>query len=120
MFYNDTGKQMKVLADKIMSGNRRRNVFVIIAIAMTTFLISAILCIGSGYLKSADKQQEMLNGTAADIILTNPTKQQIQALQQDKDITYMGISRQIGFIYTTAYPRINSILLRWCDAVECV
>lgn len=118
MFYNDTGKQMKVLADKIMSGNRRRNVFVIIAIAMTTFLISAILCIGSGYLKSADKQQEMLNGTAADIILTNPTKQQIQALQQDKDITYMGISRQIGFIYTTAYPRINSILLRWCDAVE--
>ena len=118
MFYNDTRKQMKMLADKIMSGNRRRNIFVIIAIAMTTFLISTILCIGSGYLKSADKQREMLNGTAADIILTNPTKQQIQALQQNGEIAYMGVSRQIGFIDTTAWPRINSILLRWCDAVE--
>ena len=118
MFYNDTRKQIKGLANKIMSGNRRRNVFVIIAIAMTTFLISAILCTGSGYLKSADKQQKMLNGTAAEIILTNPTEQQIQALQQDKNIIYMGISRQIGFIDTAAYPRINSILLRWCDTVE--
>lgn len=118
MFYNDTRKQVKDLARKIMSGNRRRNIFVIIAIAMTTFLISTILCIGSGYLKSADRQQKMLNGTAADIILTNPTGQQMQALQQDKNITYMGISRQIGFIDTMVYPRINSILLRWCDTVE--
>lgn len=118
MFYNDTRKQIKKLADEIMSGNRRRNVFVIIAIAMTTFLISTILCIGSGYLKSADKQQKMLNGTAADIILTNPTEQQLQALRQDRAITYMGVSRQIGFIDTAAYPRINSILLRWCDEVE--
>ena len=118
MFYNDTRKQIKGLANKIMSGNRRRNVFVIIAIAMTAFLISTILCIGSGYVKSADKQQKMLNGTAAEIILTNPTEQQIQALQQDRNIIYMGISRQIGFIDTAAYPRINSILLRWCDTVE--
>lgn len=118
MFYNDTRKQIKELARKIMLGNRRRNVFVIIAIAMTTFLISTILCIGSGYLKSSDKQREMLNGTTADIILTNPTEQQIQSLQQDKSITYMGISRQIGFIDTAAYPRINSVLLRWCDTVE--
>lgn len=118
MFYNDTRKQMKLLANKIMSGNGHRNIFVIIAIAMTTFLISTILCIGSGYLKSADKQQEMLNGTAADIILTNPTQQQIQALQQNGEIVYMGVSRQIGFVDTTAYPRINSILLRWCDEVE--
>ena len=49
MFYNDTRRQMKELAYKIMSGNRRRNAFVIIAVAMTTFLISTILCIGSGY-----------------------------------------------------------------------
>ncbi len=118
MFYNDTRKQTRELADKIMSGNRRRNVFVIIAVAMTSFLISAILCIGSGYLKSAAKQQIMLNGTAAEMILTNPADQQIQALQQDKNILYMGISRQIGFADTVAYPRINSLLLRWCDTVE--
>lgn len=118
MFYNDTHRQIKSLAGRIMLGNRRRNVFVVIAIGMTTFLISTILCIGGGYLKSAARQQEMLNGTAADLILTNPTEQQIQALQQDEDITAMGISRQIGFIDTTAHPRINSILLRWCDRVE--
>lgn len=118
MFYNDTRRQMKELAYKIMSGNRRRNAFVIIAVAMTTFLISTILCIGSGYLKSADKQREMLNGTTADMILTNPTESQLQALRQDPNIAYMGISRQIGFVDTEHYPRINGILLRWCDAVE--
>lgn len=57
-----------------MSGNGHRNIFVIIAIAMTTLLISTILCIGSGYLKSADKQQEMLNGMAADIILPHAVR----------------------------------------------
>ena len=31
MFYNDTRKQMKMLANKIMSGNGHRNIFVIIA-----------------------------------------------------------------------------------------
>lgn len=101
-----------------MRGNRCRNIFVIIAIAMTTFLISSIISIGSGYLKSAGRQQQMLNGTTADIILTNPSKQQLLALQQDNNVKSIGISRQIGFIDTTAYPRINSILLRWCDTAE--
>lgn len=102
----------------MMRGNRCRNIFVIIAIAMTTFLISSIISIGSGYLKSAGRQQQMLNGTTADIILTNPSKQQLLALQQDNNVKSIGISRQIGFIDTTAYPRINSILLRWCDTAE--
>lgn len=118
MFYNDTRRQINVLAEKMMRGNRCRNIFVIIAIAMTTFLISSIISIGSGYLKSAGRQQQMLNGTTADIILTNPSKQQLLALQQDNNVKSIGISRQIGFIDTTAYPRINSILLRWCDTAE--
>ena len=118
MFYNDTRRQINVLAEKMMKGNRCRNIFVIIAIAMTMFLISSIISIGSGYLKSAGRQQQMLNGTTADIILTNPSKQQLLALQQDNNVKSIGISRQIGFIDTTAYPRINSILLRWCDTAE--
>lgn len=118
MFYNDTRRQINVLAEKMMKGNRCRNIFVIIAIAMTMFLISSIIGIGSGYLKSAGRQQQMLNGTTADIILTNPSKQQLLALQQDNNVKSIGISRQIGFIDTTAYPRINSILLRWCDTAE--
>ena len=32
MFYNDTRKQIKELARKIMLGNRRRNVFVILSL----------------------------------------------------------------------------------------
>lgn len=52
MFYNDTRRQINVLAEKMMRGNRCRNIFVIIAIAMTTFLISSIISIGSGYLKA--------------------------------------------------------------------
>ena len=63
MFYNDTRRQINVLAEKMMKGNRCRNIFVIIAIAMTTFLISSIISIGSGYLKSAGRQQQMFNGT---------------------------------------------------------
>lgn len=118
MFYNDTRRQINVLAEKMMKGNRCRNIFVIIAIAMTTFLISSIISIGSGYLKSAGRQQQMLNGTTADIILTNPSKQQLLALQQDNNVKSIGISRQIGFVDTAAYPRINSILLRWCDTAE--
>lgn len=118
MFYNDTRKQMRELADKIMRGNRRRNVFVVIAIAMTSFLISSVICIGGGYWKSAQRQRKLLNGTAADWILTNPTSEQVQALGQDKGIRWAGISRQIGFVDTTACPRINSILLRWCDGTE--
>ena len=118
MFYNDTRKQMKALAEKIMRENRRRNVFVVIAIAMTSFLISSVICIGGGYWKSAERQRRMQNGTAADLILTNPTSEQVQALGQDKSIRWAGISRQIGFVDTAAYPRINSILLRWCDRTE--
>lgn len=92
LFGNTNRPVIKRLSKKNFSANKRRNLFVIFAIALTTFMITAVFSIGFSYFETYQLQQTRMMGTTADIAITNPTNRQLEQLETSSLISALGIS----------------------------
>lgn len=120
MFQNDNGSVVKHLAKKSFKVNKTRNLFVIMAIALTTFLISSVFSIGISYYDTYKLQQTRIMGTTTHAALTNPSDKQINSLKNATlagNIKNVGVSHRIGSVDTR---EIKDILvgLSWLDETE--
>lgn len=117
MFQNNNGAIVKQLANKSFKVNHRRNVFVILTLALTAYMITSVFGIGSSYIKTIALQQIRLMGTNVHAALTNPNESQI-ALLQTKLSDYVddvGISHRLGSITED----IDALLgISWIDQTE--
>lgn len=118
MFRNNNNKIIKKLATKHNRVNIQRNIFTLCAIALTTFLICIVFSIGVGYIKSSNIQQIQFVGTKANTLLTNPNEKQIEFLKDGKDVTDIGLVRQIGVVDVSNYPQIDNAYFRYVDDNE--
>ena len=73
-FENDTSDIEKKLAKRSLHRERQRNLFAIIALALTAFMITATFSIGFSYFETYQMQQIRLMGTTADAGITNVRK----------------------------------------------
>ena len=76
-FENDTSNIEKKLAKRSLHHERQRNLFAIIALALTAFMITATFSIGFSYFETYQMQQIRLMGTTADAGITNVTEEQL-------------------------------------------
>lgn len=81
MFQNNNGAIVKQLAKKSFNANRRRNMFVILTLVLTAFMITSVFSIGSSYIRTTELQQLRFMGTNAHAALTNPDENQMNILQ---------------------------------------
>ena len=85
---------MKIIIKKItkrsLKANKIRNIFAVIAIVLTTFMISAIFTLAISYAKNYQIMNLRDQGTTATTFLANPTDKQI------KEIENLDISKNIG------------------------
>jgi putative ABC transport system permease protein len=93
-------KAIKLLTKRTLEHNRPRNLIAIIAIAMTTFLLTTVFFIGINAYYDYDISIQRYNGTTAHATLSMPTEKQIDLIK-DKDFiknlgftTYVAISEQ--------------------------
>lgn len=120
MLQNNNGSVVKRLAKKSFKVNKTRNLFVIMAIALTTFLISSVFSIGISYYDTYKLQQTRIMGTTAHAALTNPSDKQINSLKNDTlagNIKNVGVSHRIGSVDTRKIKDIF-IGLSWSDETE--
>ncbi|MFR8177917.1 MAG: hypothetical protein ACLVB5_12940 [Christensenellales bacterium] len=73
-FENDTSAITKKLAKRSLHRERQRNLFAIIALVLTAFMITATFSIGFSYFETYQMQQIRLMGTTADVGITNVTE----------------------------------------------
>ena len=76
-FENDTSDIEKKLAKRSLHRERQRNLFAIIALVLTAFMITATFSIGFSYFETYQMQQIRLMGTTADVGITNVTENQL-------------------------------------------
>lgn len=76
-----------------MRASKLKNTFIILAIVITTLLVSSVLNIGASYYQSMDVQQMRLMGTAAHAGLSSPTAEQYESIQ------HLGYVRHVGMQY---------------------
>ena len=97
-FENDTSAIVKKLARRSFHHERRRNLFAIIALALTSFMITAVFSIGFSYFETYQMQQIRLMGTTADVGITNPTQEQLVEIERSSLVLDVGIQQRLGSV----------------------
>lgn len=78
--------------------NRRRNLFVILALALTTLLISSVIGLGMSFMEANNKQTIQRVGTIADANLNNLSNKQVDILKRDSSVEVVGEQQTIGTV----------------------
>lgn len=90
-FENNNKEVIKRLTRGSLKKNKIRNIFAVIAIILTTFMISSVFSMGISYAENFKTMNLRLQGNTATAALPNPTDSQI------KEIEYLNLSDSIGY-----------------------
>jgi putative ABC transport system permease protein len=118
MFPNNNKKVIAKLTSRSLSNNKARNRFVILAIVLTTMLITSVFSIGMSYLKSMENQQLKMMGTLAHAALTRPTDEQVKQLEQLDYVKEVGLGASVAHVANTSQMGNISVNLHWFDQNE--
>jgi len=75
---------IKTLVRNSIRYKKARNIFVIIAIVLTTMLITSVFSIGNSYSATGELQSIRTSGSAAQLSLSNPTEDQLQMFENQE------------------------------------
>lgn len=118
LFGNNNNTIIKKLAKTKYRTNLPRNIVTIIAIALATFLLYSVFCIGLSYGSNMEMQERRLLGTTADAMFINPDNEQIYSLSNFPGVENVGITRQIGILKENSIQGVNAGFLRYADENE--
>lgn len=77
---NNNGAVIRRLTGRSLKSNKKRNFFIITAIALTTLLIGSVFSIGMSLVESVKMNQIRFAGTVAHAAVGHPTASQIEQL----------------------------------------
>jgi len=117
MFPNTNKGVIKKMIRRSLKANRSRNRYVILAIVMTTWLITSVFSIGLSYIKSFEMEQQKMMGTKADAALTNPTDEQLAQLKQLPYVKEIGLNTKAAEIVSPNGDELKANMHLY-DAVE--
>ena len=85
-FENDTGAIVKRISSRNVSANRKRNIFIVLTIALASVLLSAIVLYGFGVMQETQNR----NQKTAQIMYHAISEQQGQELYHQEGIAWVG------------------------------
>ena len=83
LFGNNNKAVIKKLANRSFRSNKMRNVIAVIAIALTTFLFTAVLTIGMGASGTLEYSMAKMMGSSADALVQGLSEEQFQQLKEN-------------------------------------
>ncbi|QJD86907.1 ABC transporter permease [Cohnella herbarum] len=118
MFPNKNKAAMDKLIRNSLKANRSRNRYVVLAIILTTWLITSVFSIGMSYVKSFDTQAQKMIGTEAHAGLLNPTADQLAKLRESEEISDVGVETPVAKWIPQAGSKDQKANLSWYDKTE--
>ena len=101
LFGNNNKAVIKKVANRNFHSNKKRNILAVIAIALTTFLLTAVLTIGFGTKNTLQYSEARLLGSQADALVQGMTKEQAEQLKENAMFEKAGIQIGIAFLENT-------------------
>lgn len=96
MLKNNNQKIVKKISSRTLKSNKTRNIFVILAIILTTFMFTTIFGTGASLVNNLKIMMLREQGTKSTIFLNNPDNSQISKAKETKYINSYGIKIQTG------------------------
>ncbi|QWU13922.1 putative ABC transport system permease protein [Paenibacillus sophorae] len=118
MFPNNTKTAVNKLAAGSMKMSRTRNRFVILAIILTTWLITSFFSIGMSVSKSWDMQKTKIDGTIAQAVLPAPTEDQLEKMKGLGYVKAVGLQAVLGAAEGISDDPDEAAHLVWYDETE--
>ena len=90
-FENNNKEVIKRITNRSLRTNKIRNTFAVLAIVLTTFMISTIFSIGVSFAKNYKTMNLRIQGTTANVYLAKPTEVQINKIRN------LNLAKDIGY-----------------------
>ena len=117
MLKNNNGSAVRRIALRSIKQNRVRNRFVVVAVILTTFMLTTVFTIGislaEGMITLLTRQQ----GTRSAIYLYQPSAEQIAQVNECSRLYAAGIQIEAGNAYVGS-DEDTSLQLSWYDNTE--
>ena len=81
MHANRNKGAIKKVERGMMKANRIRNTFAVLAVVLTTFMITTVFSLGINYIENMKLSSVRTAGTSADVSLAMPTTEQEQQIR---------------------------------------
>ena len=101
LFGNNNKAVIKKVANRSFHSNKKRNILAVIAIALTTFLLTAVLTIGFGAKNTMQYSEARLLGSQADALVQGMTEEQAEQLKENTMFEKAGMQIGIAFLENT-------------------
>lgn len=98
MHNNRNKKALRRVEKGMMNANHTRNIFAILAVALTTFMITTVFSLGINYKENMDLMEIRSSGTNADVMLAMPTAEQEKEILSLDYVNTIGIQYRIGSV----------------------
>ena len=95
-FENNNKEVIKRITNRSLKTNKIRNIFAILAIVLTTFMISSVFSIGISFIKNYKIMNLRIQGTTASVALGKPTETQINKIKDLDLATDIGYEINAG------------------------
>lgn len=116
MLKNNNKEIIKKISSRTLKNNHTRNIFVILAIVLTTFMFTTVFGIGASLVNNLKIMMLRQQGTKSTIFLDKPEEYQIEKAKQEKYLDAIGIKIQTG---TAEIENTETnILLDWYNKDE--
>jgi len=91
MLKNNNIQAVWLISSRSMKQNRIRNLFVMLAIILTTFMFTTVFSVGFSLSKNINTMLIRQQGTLAQIFLMHPTKEQIKQAEKCSALNHAGV-----------------------------
>ena len=98
MHDNRNKEVIKRVEKGMMKANRTRNIFAIVAVALTTFMITTVFSLGINYQENMELTSVRTSGTNANVSLAMPTKSQEKGIRDLDYVKTVGTQYMIGSV----------------------
>ena len=98
MHDNRNKEVLKRVEKGMMKANRTRNLFAILAVILTTFMITTVFSLGINYKENMNLMSIRTAGTSANISLAMPTKEQEKEIRDLDYVNTAGTQYRIGSV----------------------
>lgn len=97
-FENNNKEVITRITKRSLKTNGTRNIFTIMAIVLTTFMISSVFSIGISFAKNFKTMNLRMQGTTATTALKSPSKEQVSKLKELNIFKSMGYQIDAGMV----------------------
>ena len=98
MHDNRNKEVIKRVEKGMMKANRTRNIFAIVAVALTTFMITTVFSLGINYKENMELTSVRTSGTNANVTLAMPTNAQEKEIRDLDYVDTVGTQYMIGSV----------------------